>query len=245
MSPPNAAKYCGNPILSVRPCWSCCCCLLLCSDNIVKLFLDESYSLSLSLSISVLSKEVLKHPACQLGEEGLPYLLPISEVLRVCFEASTNPLPPSTLPSLTAISDFTKIKSCMQSCSESHQCQVDRRHKERLQDSDAQKPVRKSRLFWQEETRQSAASSLRLSGEKSATENPCDLVSVRAKNSGVNSEESAMAGCYDIAGRQKIFSGNKKKEAEEDQRAGDDRRAKHFLWPIPSQMTVKFIPPLW
>lgn len=41
------------------------------------------------------------------------------------------------------------------------------------------KPVRKSRLFWQEET--STESSLRLSREKSATENPCDLVSVRAK----------------------------------------------------------------
>lgn len=55
-----------------------------------------------------------------------------------------------------------------------------------------------------------------------------------------------MAGCYDIAGRQEIFSGNKKK-TEEDQRAagervGDDQRAKHFLWPNPGQMTVKFIP---
>ena len=55
-----------------------------------------------------------------------------------------------------------------------------------------------------------------------------------------------MAGCY--AGKHEIFSGNKKsqkKTRELLERVGDDQRAKYFLWPIPGQMTVKFIPLLW
>lgn len=59
-----------------------------------------------------------------------------------------------------------------------------------------------------------------------------------------------MAGCYDIAARQEIFSGNKN-ETEEDQRAAAEPELAMtsvpniFLWQNPGQMTVRFIPLLW
>lgn len=80
------------------------------------------------MSLSVLSKEVLKHQHVSLARKAyhIYYLF-----LRccVCFAASTNP-PHPHFP--RCYLRLYKIKSCMQSCSESHQCQVDRRHKERL-----------------------------------------------------------------------------------------------------------------
>ncbi len=94
---------------------------------------------------------------CQLGSEGLPYALPVSEV---SFSASTAPLPRP----FTDISDFKSNLVCRV---------VVKATSVRLIDDTrngcgfrSSKPVRKSRLFWQEETRQSTALSLGLSGEK-------------------------------------------------------------------------------
>lgn len=65
MSAPNAAKYCGNPILSVQLGWSCCC-LLLCGDNIVKLFLVENY-----VSLCFVQRG-FEASICQLGQGKPP-----------------------------------------------------------------------------------------------------------------------------------------------------------------------------
>lgn len=89
----------------------------------------------------------------------------------------------------------------MQSCSESHQCQVDRRHKERLRIQILKAGEKEQAvLAGGDKTKHSVVSGTQRGETWSQSE----------QNSGVNSEKSAMAGCY--AGRQEIFSGNKKRQ---------------------------------
>lgn len=87
MSPPNSAKYCGNPILSVWPGWNCFC-VLVCSYNKGKLFLVKRYV------SACLVKRGSEASPCQLSKKGPLYVLPISEVLCVFCSMPSLPSPP-------------------------------------------------------------------------------------------------------------------------------------------------------
>ena len=127
----------------MRPGWSCCC-LLLCTDNIAKLF----------LCVSLLSKVVLEHRHVSLATEACSMYYPGAVGCCVCFAAYTSPPNPNTLTSLTAISQFTKSNLVCRVVVEATNVRLidDTRNGCRFRSS---KPVRQSRLHWQEEARQS------------------------------------------------------------------------------------------
>lgn len=108
--------------------------------------------------------------------------------------------------------------------------------------------MRKSRLFWQRETRQSTASSPRHSG-RNLPQKILLTWSPSEQNSGVNSEECVMVGCYDCSEGGRYFQAIKRRQNKTKEPlqswSWQWPACQTFLWPNPGQMTVKFISLLW